>query len=230
MKSKLIAACMALAACVAFGVAASSAMAVTAQAPTGTALAVGSKIQATSLENTIMTSSSTGKLIECTKAKMTGELTTNGPTTITGDITSAEFSGTGTEGDCTSSTGASIKVTTNIEGGLPYCLKTITEKDEFEVRGGKCTEGARSIKYTLDATGIGYCGYEAASLKGTFTTDVTGSTQDAILTLNEAGPFTRFESSGLVSFFCPENGVTLDMKFTLETDPIEGNASPIYIR
>jgi hypothetical protein len=237
MKSKLIAACMALAACVAFGVAASSAMAVTAQAPTGTALALGSKIQATSLENTVMTSSTTEKLIECTSASMTGELVTNGPTTITGNITSASFSGTGTGGDCTSNSGAQILVTTNVEEekegkkiqvGLPYCLKTIAEKDEFEVRGAKCAETARPIKYTLDATGVGTCGYEASSLKGTFTTDVSG--QDAVMTLDHAGPFKLYESSGLVTFICPKEGVTLDMKFTLETDPTSGTASPIYVR
>jgi hypothetical protein len=230
MKGKLIAACMTLAACVAFGVAATSAMAVTAQAPTGTGLAVGSKIQATNLENTVMTSLTTEKLIECSNAKMTGELVTNGPSTITGNITSASFSGTATDLDCTSNTGTAIFVTTNIEGGLPYCLKTIAEKDEFEIRGARCAENARSIKYTLDATGVGYCGYETSSLRGTFTTDVTGTVTDAVMTLDHAGPFTRYESKGLVTFFCPEKGVTLDMKFTLETDPTEGSASPIYIR
>jgi hypothetical protein len=232
MKGKLIAACMALAAFVAFAVVPASASAVqigeTSGSPaTFSPLAVGTKILATSVNgNTIMTSEGGSKLIECTSASMTGELVTNGAATITGNITSASFSGTGTEGDCLSSTGASIKVTTSIAGGLPYCMKTIAEKDEVEIRGGKCSEAARSIKYTLDATGIGNCGYEANSLKGTFTTDVSG--QDAVVTLSKAGPFTRYESEGLVSFFCPEKGVTLDMSFTLETD--QATAVPLYIK
>jgi hypothetical protein len=53
--------------------------------------------------------------------------------------------------------------------------------------------------------------------------------QDAVLAFSEAGLLTRFESSGLVSFFCPEKNATLDMRFTLETDPAKGAASPIYV-
>jgi hypothetical protein len=231
MKGKLIAACMALAAFVAFTVVPASASAVqigeTSGSPaTFSPLAAGTKILATSASIALLTSENGSKLLECPSASITGELITNGPSTITGNITSASFSGTGTEGDCLSSTGASIKVTTSIAGGLPYCLKTIAEKDELEVRGGKCSEAARSIKYTLDATGVGTCGYEANSLKGTFTTDTSG--QDAVATLTKAGPFTRYESEGLISFFCPEKGTTLDVSFTLETD--EGAAAPLYVK
>jgi hypothetical protein len=236
MKRKLFAALMALAAFVAFGVAATSASATKITHPTGTLMSVHASptktcveeptgcILATNIGETVMTDLNTNKLIRCTAAEMTGYLVTNGPNTVTGNITANHFTGTGTAGDCTSSTGASIKVTTSIAGGLPYCMKTVAEKDEVEIRGGLCSEGTRSIKFTLDATGVGSCGYEIASLKGTFTTHSTG---DAIVTLDHAGNFKRYESEGLVSLFCPAES-TLDMVFTMETDT-KVASDPIYI-
>jgi hypothetical protein len=78
----------------------------------------------------------------------------------------------------------------------------------------------------MDATGVGTCGYEASSLKGTFTTDASG--QDIVATLSKAGPLTRFESEGSISFFCPEKGTTFDASFTLETDEVA--AAPLYLK
>jgi len=228
MNRKLITVCAALAAFVALAVSATSAFGVELTEPTGTKLANGVKLLATNVNgNTIMTDLETHKLIECSTATMTGELVSNGSSVITGNITANTFSGTGTSGDCTSTVG-SVKVTTSIAGGLPYCMKTIAEKDEVEIRGGNCSEASRSIKFTLDFTNpVGTCAYEVASLRGTFTTDTpAGSNQDAVVTLFEAGPFTRYEQSGLVSLACPEKS-TLDMSFTLETD--EATAKPIYI-
>lgn len=226
MKSKLIAACMALAAFAAFGVAATSASAATlTSSPGGPALATGTKLQATNLGKTIMTNTAHETLIECETAKMTGTLETNSGGNVAGTISTSSFEGTGAGGDCTTSTGASVKITTGITGGLPYCIKN-TKEDNFEVRGGSCPEAARSIKYTMDFTNGGTCGFEKSNLTGTFTTESTG---DAIFTSNNQGNWKRFELSlGFESIFCPSEA-TLDMAFTLETDPASGSASPIYI-
>ncbi|HWC47332.1 MAG TPA: hypothetical protein VG448_00425 [Solirubrobacterales bacterium] len=228
MKGKLIAACMALAAFVAFAVVPATASAIELQAPTGTKLAAGTLIKATNVGETLMKNDTgTETLIRCNKAEMTGELLTNGPATATGNITSNKFTGTAASEDCTSSTGAGIKVTTGITGGLPYCMKTIELKDEMEIRGGKCSETARSIKFTLDATGIGNCGYETAKLIGSFVTDTSGQDLTATITAGSNSTFNRFESEGLVSIFCPEHS-TLEMTFTLEKD--EATANPIYAK
>jgi hypothetical protein len=77
MRSKLIAACMTITAFVAFAVVPASASAVqigeTSGSPaTFSPLAPGTKILATSLGNTITTSSTGEKLIECQSASMTG--------------------------------------------------------------------------------------------------------------------------------------------------------------
>ena len=228
MHRKLITVCAALAAFVALALSVTSAFAVELTEPTGTKLANGVKLLTTNVNgNMIMADLNGNPLVECSTAQMTGELVSNGSSVITGNITVSKFTGTGTSSDCTSSVG-SVLVTTAIVGGLPYCLKTIEEKDEVELRGGKCSEASRAIKLTFDFTNPeGKCGYEVSSLRGTLTTDTpVGSTQDAVVHLDHAGPFHRFESTGFISLACPEQS-TLDMSFTLETD--EATAKPVYI-
>jgi hypothetical protein len=230
MYKKLILACMAVAAFAAFGMSATSASATTLTHPTGTAMGTCTGcLKATNVGHTVMTNAAGETLITCTTATMTGNLDTNSGGSVAGTITSASFSGTGTSGDCTTSIGGSVKVTTQVtegvstEVGVPYCIKN-TKEDKFEVRGGACSEAARSIKYTLDFTGDGsYCGFQKSSLTGTFTTDATG---DAIFTTDNEGVFTRYEQGGFQSIFCPTEA-KLDMTFTLETD--SGTAEPVYL-
>jgi hypothetical protein len=224
MKRKLLAALLALAAFVVSGVSATSASATILTFPTGTALATGSTLKGTNVGPTYMTTTTTERLIECTKDVMTGTLNTNSGGSVAGTITSAMFEGTGISGDCTTSTGSSVKFTTAITGGLPYCLKN-TKEDNFEIRGGTCADAARSIKFTMDFTNGGTCGYEKSNLTGTFTTHETG---DAIFTSVEQGIWKRFEITvgSLESFLCPAEA-WLDLTFTMERDT--PTAEPVYL-
>ncbi|HSC55656.1 MAG TPA: hypothetical protein VLC51_00545 [Nitrospira sp.] len=203
-----------------------SASATTVTQPTGTKMSAGSLIKGTLIGSLVFTNLSSEEMWRCESAETTGEVISGGGAEqiASFNITGSTFGGTGTSGDCTSNTGAALRYTMGIAGGLPYCMKTVSGKDEFEMRGGKCAETPRSVKFTLDATGIGSCTYEFASLKGTFITDTSFS--DAILTWTKAGPFKRVASEGLVSLFCGSE-MTLDMSFTLEKD--EATSSPLFI-
>jgi hypothetical protein len=216
MCKKILAFCAALMALAVVPAVASASPELTA--PTGTTLAVGSKIQATNVGNTLM-SLSTGGEVVCTEAKMTGTLKANSGTLVEGDIETASFNGTeGEEKLCSSPLGP-VKVTTGgFATGLPWCIKTTKTSHQFEVRGGKCSEPARAMTYIMDIGGIA-CPYSRAALVGTFKTHP----EDALLTVSEQ-EFTREGTN----FFCPSSG-KLNMTFTLETDPVGASASPIYI-
>ena len=168
-------------------------------------------IRAHNVGDTIMTAGAAGNIV-CTKAEMTGHLTQNGPTLITGDISSASFKGVESEERCASSLGAT-KVTIT---SLPWCIRNL-EGDSFEVRGGKCTEAAKPLTFVLDVAGIS-CPYEKASVTGTFATHP----EEAILTVSES----EFKKEVGGGFLCPGSG-KLDMKFTLENDTPGTN--PLYI-
>jgi hypothetical protein len=179
--------------------------------PTGTTLPTGTKIKATNVGNTQMTSSA--GTITCTTATMTGTVTKNSGTAIEGDIESAHFTGLESENRCEGGLGA-VKVTVT---SVPWCLKNTKTAHQFELRGGKCSEASRAVKFTLD-TSVGECKYEKASVLGTFTTHP----EDAIL--HASTPvFTKYEGG----FLCPSTG-ELHMSFTLETDTTASN-DPIYI-
>jgi hypothetical protein len=182
-------------------------------------LAVGSKIQGTSLETSKMTSPSGTTLTECSTAIMTGELYENSGTSIKGNITSAAFHNAG-GADCTALFGGTAKVTTTVGNGTPWCIQTTKTADQVEIRGGLCSAAARSITFVLDTSSFGECSYNSTVFPtGTFTTHSTG---DAIVTLANAGTWVREAGS----VFCPSEA-KLDMKFTLETD---GTNTPLYIR
>jgi hypothetical protein len=183
-------------------------------------LAVGSKIQATSLEPSKMTSPGGTTLIECSTATLTGELFENSGASIKGNITSAAFSNAG-GADCTALFGGTLKITTNVGNGTPWCIQTTKTADQVEIRGGLCSEATRSITFVLDTSSFGECKYNSTTFPtGTFTTDVSG--QDAVVTLANAGLWTKEAGSA----FCWSEA-RLDMKFTLETD---GAGTPLYIR
>jgi len=186
-------------------------------------------------------------LTKCTTATMTGYLRRNSGTEIEADIHTATFSGTGAEfngmHECTGSIG-NLTVTTNgedpaltkidegtVPSGTPYCL-TATNKmaaDEFQIRGGTCSESTRKITFIFDVTnpfgGSNFeCKYERGAtepIKGTYTTDTTG---DAILSVTPANSKFTLETGG--NILCPGSG-TLEMSFTLETDTV--TPEPVYI-
>jgi hypothetical protein len=236
MSKKLITACLAV---VAFAALALPAIASATNSPlltepTGSSLAIGSKITGTNVGNPVLTGADKKTVLtECTKSTLTGELTKNESGSVEGNLTFATFSGTGPalngEPECTSPGAAALGnfgVDTEIGNGVPWCLRSTAAmaEDEFQVRGGKCGEEARSITFVLTSTVIGLanpCKYNRTEpISGTFTTD-TGTTQDAVLTIKDA----RFlKESGPVT--CPAEGY-FDASYTLETD--EATVKPIYV-
>ena len=219
MSKKLIAACMAIAAIAALGMASTAAAATSPLVvENGTALATGTKIEGVNVGNTIMTTSLGN--IECSTAIMTGELTKNTTGTVEGNITAAKFGGTGAlqsgaeEPECTTKAflGGDTTVTTNTgTNGLPWCIRAVSTfaADEFQVRGGKCSEASRAIRFALDVTGIGTCQYErSTAIPGTHTTSTTSST----LSISAVS----FSAVSGNPFGCPSSG-SLDMTFQLRT-------------
>jgi len=180
-------------------------------------------IQATSLEVSKMTSPGGTTLTECDTAVMTGDLFENSGTSVKGNITSAAFHNAG-GADCTALFGGTAKVTTNVGNGVPWCVQTTKTADQVEIRGGKCSEAARSITFVLDTSSFGECKYNSTTFPtGTFTTDTSPEHKDAVVTVTKSGLWTRESGS---SVFCPAEA-NLDMKFTLETD---NTNIPLYIR
>jgi hypothetical protein len=180
--------------------------------PTGTTAAVGSKITAVNIGDTLMTDTNGNAITRCSTVDLAGELTKNNGTAIEGNVTTASFTGTGAEGNCTGTFFSSPKVTPGVANGLPWCvraLSTFTTADEAQIRGGKCSEVAREIRFALDLGNI-TCLYSRAStepIKGTLTTDVGG--QDAVVHIEK-----QLFKPVSVPFPCPEEGL-LDMSFTL---------------
>lgn len=235
MGKKLITGCLALFALAAFILPATASASPVLTHPTGTTLGTGKLLTGTNIGNTLLKSGTT-VLSECTKAVITGELTKNNGEEIEGTITTATFTGTGASQfanmpECTGAILGNTTVTTNgggvdentVASGTPWCMKS-TALSKFTVRGGKCSEAAREITFTMDSTAItgGPCHYKrAAAIEGTYTTDSTG---DAIFTLTTAG--TEFTKETGDPVLCPANG-SLEMKFTMETD--SSATEPVYI-
>jgi hypothetical protein len=224
MSKKLIAACMAIAAFAAFGMA-STASAATITHPTGTILATGTKIEATNIGVTKFIAGSVE--VECSTATLTGTLTKNTSTAgafTEGTIETASFTGTAAESKCTSGFLGAVKVTTAVTNGTPYCIKSPTGSDEFQLRGNGCASAARNLTFTLDSAFFGECKYERTTatgpVKGTITTDATGDAQVIVGT----GVNSEFKGESTNNFSCPATG-SLQMTLTLETD---GVASPLY--
>jgi hypothetical protein len=233
MSKKLITGCLGLLALAAFILPASASAAnATVTHPTGVILNPAGKtctpglpgicITATNIGNTIMWNTGhTTKLIECTKATMTGSLITNTDQTIQGQIHTATFTGNQAENKCKGAFGNFV-FHTNIGNGTPWCLDHEGNNDNFTVTGGACGS-PRSITFVLTVDGIGTCKYSrAAAVEGTFTTHSTG---DAILSVvpTVGSQFTKEEGGVL----CPASG-ELEMSFTLETDTTASN-DPLYI-
>jgi hypothetical protein len=214
MIKKTLAPCLTMAAFVAalvFPVVASASPALTF--PTGTRLAAGNLMKTTNVGEVQL-----GTLF-CTSASMTGSLVKNTGTELEVNITSFALSGTGTNGECTSSFGGAT-VTTSIENGLPYCLRLTSSmtSDETQMRGGSCSEFSRRIWFRVDSTTAGECTYDRINnLVGTVKTDP----EDAVFTFS-AMPFTK-QAGG---FLCP-NSMGMNMSFTLERD--WASAEPVYI-
>jgi hypothetical protein len=212
MNRKLTTALVALAAFVVLAVVPAVSSATELTYPTGTRMPINTKIRAHNVGNTLLKAGTV--TVTCTNAAMTGTLEQNNGTTASGTIESASFKGLESEERCSSGFLGPVRVTIT---SLPWCLKT-TGGDNFEVRGGRCSEATRALTFILDSA-IGECKYSRANVSGTFTTHP----EDAKLTVNPTLAFAlEAGSAGL----CPGSG-TLEMTFTLEHDS-EGT-QPIYI-
>jgi hypothetical protein len=186
-----------------------------AKVPVGT-LAQGTNVQLAEPDNVRLTTSIGN--VECNEATLTGELTSNTGSHIAGNITTAEFRGNSSEPSSQHCAGAFGKVTVtpnhttnpshNGVSSLPWCITANTADDKFTVRGGKCSEAARSLTFSLHTALYGTCSYQKASITGTYTTHPVAT----VLTI-QSGGFTKTTGSG----FCP-SAFELEMAFTLETD------------
>ena len=203
MQKKLIALAVAIVALVASS---ASAAPVLTQ-PTGTVVAAGTPVLGTNVGEMKMTTALGN--VTCTASTVKGIVLSSSTASGTkGEATDATFVGTGPSSECTSWTGG-VTVTTNVAGGLPWCFET-TSGDEGKVRGGKCSELSRGIKYVLDFTSIGACEYNrSTAVATTFATDVSG--QDTTISMAEQ-EWTKSAGGAL----CPSTG-KLDATFKLET-------------
>lgn len=228
MAKKIILACMAIAAFAAFVLPASA-----SASPRLCETAAGGGEPCTNLVPPVKivgTNTETWKLvgslgtISCSTVFMTGTLTTNSGTHIAGDIETADFSGTGAEGKCTSPIG-DVKVTTTVGNGTPWCLTAGGElaADKFSTRGNSCTLASRSITFVLDFAQQTCYYNRTAPVEGSFTTDTSG--QDAVLSFENA--VWTLEKSENTDIFhpCLSEG-TLKGAATLETE----DGTPLYIK
>ncbi len=152
-----------------------------------------------------------GANIECSTSTWEGSVVENSGTSFKWNITGASFSGTGTAGDCTSALGAT-KVTAP---SLPWCLSSSKTSDVFEIRGGKCSEGAKALTFAMDLTGTTTCTYSTSSITGTFT---TGGEKSEFKT--EKQPFAGEAGN---SFLCPAS-LQWEWLYVWET-----NVSPFHL-
>lgn len=203
-------------------------------------VAGGSLITGTNVGEAALFSGET-PVLECSKAIFTGVLTSNTGTHIEGDITTATFTGSGTQDpnsvknmpECTGTSGLpNATVTSNgthpagtkvdnedVTNGMPYCITA--NSDMFTIRGGTCTDQPRTMGFVIDFTGFGTCRYSrAVAITGTLTTQSTGDAI-AILTPGESTEFSKVEG-----ILCPAK-FRLVMTITLETD--EATAKPLYV-
>jgi hypothetical protein len=200
MLKKTIAACVAV---VAFAVVPAMASASPVLTESGSPVPVGAKILATQSGNILLTT--TAGTVTCTKSTMTGVVKTNSGTKIQGEIETATFTGAAAEARCESTFlfNPTFKVTAE---NLPWCIES-SGGDAFTVRGGKCAEAAKNLKFTLSSV-LGNCTYERASVTGTYETNKTPVT----LKVGAAQTFTRVAGT-----ICPASG-TLSGGWNLETD------------
>ncbi|MGN6202680.1 MAG: hypothetical protein ACTHNY_09775 [Solirubrobacterales bacterium] len=153
------------------------------------AVPVGATVQATSIGVPLRTTSIGSD--DCKRSVMHGNVTAN-----TGSQISIELSSFYLE--CVSASGFFT-----LQGkGLPWCWKT-TKSDSFELRGGKCSEAAKSL--TLLSSLSEACSYTRTALSGTFKT----SPEDVVMTLLDQ----EFAVEG--GFGCQP--FKLDINYTMET-------------
>jgi hypothetical protein len=138
--------------------------------PTGTRLAVGTKIKGQNVGEPHMTFN-LGTLY-CSTFNVTGTLAKNTVGEVEADIETAEATGTSAGGACTNpKTGTMTWTFSSITNGVPWCLRSTPTmaEDEVQIRGGKCSEAARPIRIVED--GFGCILERSSAMVGTLKTD-----------------------------------------------------------
>jgi len=214
MSKKLIAPCLAVAVFATLAMASIASASPVLTHPTGTVQVPGVGITATNVGETLMTDTNTNVINRCPTSNLSWEMTKNTGTSIEGNVTAASFTGTGSEGTCTGTFFGSPKVTTAVVNGLPWCVRATSAMapDEAQMRGGKCSEPAREIRFAIDLGSITCLYARSASepSKATITTD-NAEGQDAVIHLDH-----QLFKPVSVPFPCPEETL-LDMSFTLSS-------------
>jgi hypothetical protein len=188
--------------------------------PTGTTVPTGSKVTGANIGDILMTDTNMNIIYRCTSGDLSGELTKNSGTAIEANVTSASFAGTGTEGSCTGTFFSEPKFTFVIANGVPWCIRAnnTMPADEAQLRGGKCNETAREIRFALDLGSI-TCLYSRAAnapIEGTLTTDKSPENSDAVVHIDH-----QLFKPVSVPFPCPEETL-LDMQFTFSVGGTAG--------
>jgi hypothetical protein len=186
--------------------------------PVGVTLPAGTKIRARNVGEIKIT---TGFTMTCSSAEMTGTLQKNNGTEIEASIESASFTGTGTEGTCTSSFGNTEWVFNSATNGLPWCLRATAamSADTFQLRGNNCAGASRPIRLVVQSTTVAECIYERkAAIEGTYTTHP----EDAALKFTDS---TLLEAEPRQAT-CPDE-TQMDATLTLEAE--ETGTHPMYI-
>jgi hypothetical protein len=220
MQRKMIATCVSLVALAAFALipAAASANQNVVVKEGGVLVEVGKKLTATTPTLTMRGEAPSTALFHC-KGEMTATLVANN--TTTGSKATIEtanfFNTTSTTGShCASNTfGATVGVTTE---GLPWCLTSVTNKDQVLLEGGDCKGEALPLKFTVHLTvfgaASGTCTYSAPSALGNVTLG-TGkiSAVPASSTFSKVGTCT----TGTAESSLPATA-TMEGDFTVTTD------------
>ncbi len=218
MNSRLIAACMALAA---FAAVALPAIASATNDPTltenGSVVTVGAGTVLTNVGEVTMTNTSGAAVIHCTTTTLTGIVAKNSGGTLETTVSAVNFSSTGAVHadtglkECTASIGNTYITVTN----LPLCIRSTPEMatDEFQIVSSDCGAGGNPIKFIWGSTTAGECEYEfTKAVSGTQTTNGT----QAVLTVNNTQSGSGY-SKIKGGFLCPSSWM-FRMSFALETE------------
>jgi len=211
MPKKLISTCLAIAT-LAFATASIASASPVLTHATGSVQATGTTLSAANVGEMLFTDTSGNIITRCTSANLAWELTRNSGTAIESNITSASFTGTGTEGNCTGTFFSSPRFTMAVANGLPWCVRALSSMatNEAQIRGGKCSEAAREIRFAVDLGSI-TCLYARSSTEpivGTITTD-NAQGQDAVVHIER-----QLVKPVSTPFPCPEEEL-LDFSLTL---------------
>lgn len=203
MRRKLIVACAAIAASVAFMTAA-VATASPVLTESGVAVPVGAEVKGSNT-GTFRFEGSGGYNIACSTASLAAKVTGNSGSQIKLEAGAGGFttSGTGTSGDCTANWGPTTLTWSKM------CFETLAKTDSVSITG--CGAG---MTLETNYTGVATCQYTAANLTGSFITNA-----DATISMNSLT--VKLLEGGIL---CPA-----EVRFSLDFDLATPNGTTLFI-